>query len=154
MATKVMDAGLGTFAWYMNTTGGFTGTASLALVLLQASEADATLQTRATLAAVLGAVGTTEANFTGYARIFATTGISVSIASHVTTLTGPNQTWNSAGGATNNNLVKLLACYKPSSGATDSQIIPLGEYDFAITTDGSNLTATVNASGLITATAV
>jgi hypothetical protein len=156
MATKPMDAGLGTFAWYLNSTGGFTGTASLLLVLLQTLEAggDNSLQSRLTLQAVLTASGTTESAFTNYARISVTTGVAVSTASHVTTLTMPNQTWANAGGATNQAILKLLACYKPSSGATDSQIIPMAEYDFVITTDGSNLTATVNASGLITATAV
>lgn len=152
MATKPMDSGLGTFAWYLNTTGGFTGTASLLLALFITVESDTLLQSRTTLAQVTA--NNTEASFTNYARIFATTGVAVSIASHVTTLTMPNQTWANAGGASNQSVLKLVAAYKPSSGATDAQCIPVGEYDFVITTDGSNLTATVNASGLITATAV
>lgn len=143
-----MDVGRGTFAYYGTLPGAGS---SLCLVALQANEADGTLQTRTTLAALLAASGNTEANFTNYGRIFVTTGVTVTIASHVTTLTCPNQTWANAGGATNNTLTKIIVCYKPSSGAADSAIIPLGQFDFSAVTDTSNLTAQVNVNGLLAA---
>lgn len=150
MGNSVMDVGHGTFA-SLGGTGALTGTASLLVVMFRLTEANATLTTRATLAAVLAGALSTESAFTNYARIPVTTGVAVSIASHVTTLTMPSQTINNAGGVTNEAITSLMVCYKPSSGATDAQIQPLATYDFIITTDGSNLTATVNALGLITA---
>lgn len=151
MATTMMDVGRGTFA-SLGGTGALTGTASLLVVMFRLTESpNGTLQTRATLAAVLAGALSTESAFTNYARINVTTGVAVSIASHITTLTMPSQTIANAGGVTNEAITSLMVCYKPSSGATDAQCIPLATYDFVITTDGSNLTATVNASGLITA---
>jgi hypothetical protein len=151
MATTMMDVGRGTFA-SLGGTGALTGTASLLLVTFRLTEANATLQTRATLAAVLAGALSTESAYTNYARIPVTTGVAVSIASHVTKLTMPNQTWASAGGASNEAITSAMVLYKPSSGATDAQCIPLATYDFIITTDGSNLTATIDpVNGLMTA---
>lgn len=147
----MMDTGRGVFA-ALGGTGVLTGTASLLVVTFRLTESNATLQTRATLAAVLAGALSTESAYTNYARIPVTTGVAVSIASHVTKLTMPNQTWANAGGAVNEAITSLMICYKPSSSATDSQIIPYATYDFVITTDGSNLTATVDpVNGLITA---
>jgi|SRR5882757_3782608 len=149
MATTMMDAGRGTFA-SLGGTGALTGTASLLVVMFRITETNLTLQTRLTLATVVA--NNTESTFTNYARIPVTTGVAVSIASHVTKLTMPNQTINNAGGVANEAITSLLVCYKPSSSATDAQITPLATYDFVIVTDGSNLTATVDAvNGLITA---
>lgn len=148
----MFDTGHGTFAGLNGGPVGLTGTASLCIVLLSAKETEATMRTRLTLAAVLAAAGTTEASFTNYARIFVTTGVTNTIASHITTLTMPNQVWMNAGPGVNPTVVTLLVCYKPSSSATDAQITPYGSYDFAITTDGSNLTAQVDAvNGLMQA---
>lgn len=147
MTTTPMDQGRGTFAYYGTLPGAGS---SILLVALKVNEAEATLTARATLAAVLAAANT-EANFTNYARIAVTVGVTVGIASHVTTLDIPDQTWASAGGTLDNLLTKVLACYKPSAGAADSAIIPLAQYDFPAQTDGSNLTAQVNASGLMSA---
>src|SRR5882757_251218 len=141
MATTMMDAGRGTFA-SLGGTGALTGTASLLVVMFRITETNLTLQTRLTLATVVA--NNTESAYTNYARIPVTTGVAVSIASHVTKLTMPNQSWANAGGAVNEAITSLMICYKPSSGATDSQIIPYATYDFVITTDGSNLTATVD----------
>ena len=151
MATTMMDVGRGTFA-SLGGTGALTGTASLLVVSFRLTEANATLQTRATLAAVLAGALSTESAYTNYARIPVTIGVAVSIASHITKLTMPNQTWVNAGGAINEATTSLLICFKPSSSATDAQTIPLATYDFITTTDGSNLTATVDATnGLMTA---
>lgn len=151
MATTMMDVGRGTFA-SLGGTGALTGTASLLLVTFRLTEANATLQTRATLAAVLAGALSTESAYTNYARIPVTTGVAVSIASHVTKLTMPNQTWANAGGGVNEAITSAMVLYKPSSAATDAQCIPLATYDFVITTDGSNLTATIDpVNGLMTA---
>ena len=50
----------------------------------------------------------------------------------------PSQTWTTP--ATGNNTTGLLVCYdSDTTGGADSAIIPLGHYDFAVTTDGNNV---------------
>lgn len=52
----------------------------------------------------------------------------------------PDIVWT---GATGNSVSKLLVCYDPdTTGGNDSNIIPLTMHDFAITPDGSDVTAT------------
>ena len=62
----------------------------------------------------------------------------------------PDQTWTSAGGAANNTLVKLIVYYEDA--AADATRIPLTAHDFAVTTDGSDLTAQVATAGFYRAT--
>lgn len=50
----------------------------------------------------------------------------------------PQVTWTTP--AASNNTTGLLVCYDPdTTGGTDANIIPLGHYDFAVTTDGNNV---------------
>jgi hypothetical protein len=52
-----------------------------------------------------------------------------------------DQTWTAA---TGNAISDLLICYDPdTTGGTDSSLIPLTWHDFAITPDGSDVTATI-----------
>lgn len=52
----------------------------------------------------------------------------------------PTVTWT---GATGNAISKILVCYDPdTTGGTDSAIIPLTLFDFAITPDGSDVVMT------------
>lgn len=123
------------------------------VVLLKLSEADATLIDYDDLAAVLGAAGTTEADFTNYARKVLTDADLDALPAPDDTnnrfdIDLPDQTFTSAGGATNNSLVKALVCFdSDTTGGTDSNIIPCAHYDFVATTDGSNLTMEINAAG-------
>ena len=123
------------------------------IVLLKVSEADATLIDYDDLSTLLGAAGNTEADFTNYAR-------KVLTDAELDTLPAPDDTNNrydidmpdrvytSAGGASNNNLVKAIICFdSDTTGGTDANIIPCAHYDFVATTDGSNLTLEVNAAG-------
>lgn len=120
----------------------------LGVLLLSTAEADATLKTRATLTAVVA--NSTEATFTNYARKTAITGtLTIDTSGHLAKITIPNQTWTTAGGATNNTLAKLVIFY--DEGGTDATRIPLTAHDFVVTTDASDLTATVSASGFFQA---
>lgn len=61
----------------------------------------------------------------------------------------PDQTWTAvtAGAVTD-----LILCYDPDTTAgTDADLIPLCLYDFAITPDGSDVVAVVNAAGFFRA---
>ena len=125
----------------------------LIVVLLQANETEADLVDHDDLNALLGAAGNTEATFTNYARKTLTdTELAALPAPDDTNnrydIDLPDQTWTSAGNGTNNTLTKLVVCYDADTGAgTDANIIPLTHQDFAVTTQGTDLTAQFNASG-------
>lgn len=122
--------------------------AVLVQVLLKTVQADATLRDYDTLDAILTAGGGTanvECDFTNYARNV--------LDDTEVTATAPDDTndrqdaevpdWviASAGGATNNTLVKLLICYdSDSTGGTDANIVPLTAHDLTETTNGQQLT--------------
>ena len=73
------------------------------VMLLKAAEADATLKDRDELNAMLAEAGTTEADFTNYARKTGLTGtITVDDTNDRVDIDIPDQTWTSAGGASNN----------------------------------------------------
>lgn len=131
------------------------GTDRLAIVLLQSSgyQGDATVRNYNTLANIL-ATANLEATFTNYARIFVTSGITITpdTTNHKNTVSIANLTWSAAGGVTNNTLAKLLICYQPTSGATDAQTVPLFSCDVSATTSGSDYKATI-AAGVAVATA-
>ena len=133
---------------------------ALVLVLLKTVQADATLLDYDTLDAILTAGGGTanvEANFTNYARKVLT---NTELSAPTVDDTGneqysdmPDQTYTSAGGATNNTLVKALICYdNDTTGGTDANLIPLTAHDVSVTTDGNNLTLTIPANGFYGAT--
>lgn len=123
--------------------------ANLGVMLLKANEAEATLKDRDDLAAIL-ANGSTEADFTNYARKTALTGtITVDDTNDRVDLDMPDQTWAGAGGATNNTLTKLIIFYQEA--AADASRIPLVGLDFAETTTGSDITAVLNAAGFLRA---
>lgn len=127
--------------------------AAFVVVILQVSEADSVLIDYDDLAAVLGAAGNTEATFTNYARkVLDDTDLDAFPAPDDTNnrfdIDLPDQVFTSAGGATNNSLVKALVCFDAdTTGGTDTNIIPCAHYDFVATTDGSNLTLEVNTAG-------
>jgi len=127
------------------------GASNLGVLLLQANELEADLIDHADIAALLGAVGNTEATATNYVRKTGITGtITVDNINNRVDVDIPDQTWTALGGTTNNTLTKLIIFY--DEGGTDSTRIPLTHHDFAITTDGSDVTAQINAAGFYRAT--
>jgi hypothetical protein len=117
----------------------------LGILLLKVAEADDTLNNHDTVALML-AGSNTEANFTNYTRKTPITATpTVDDTNNRVDIDIPDQTWTSAGGATNNSLVKLVVFYENS--AADSGRVPLTHHDFVVTTDGSDITAQVAAAG-------
>lgn len=116
----------------------------IGVLLVKTAESDALMRDRATITAVIS--GSTEADFTNYAR---KTGITATLTIDNTNdwaqITIPNQTWTTAGGATNNTLAKLVVFY--DEGGTDGTRIPLTAHDFVVTTDASDLTAQIAGTG-------
>lgn len=143
--------------YYDRVKGNDPSTSALVIVLLKANETEADLLDHDNLSVLLAAAGNTEADFTNYARIELTDSELAAIPAPDDTNDRnerdlPDQTWSSAGGASNNTLVKLLVCYDDDTGGgDDTNIIPLTHHDFAVTTDGSDLIAQINASGFFRA---
>lgn len=150
MSDGVFNVGKGRTAYYSSLPG--TNDA-LVVVLLKTAQADATLRDHDTLGAILAAANT-EADFTNYARKTVTS-VTVDLDDTAESVDADfaDQTWTSAGGASNNTLAKLLVCYDPdTTGGTDTAIIPLTFHDFVATTDGTDLVAQVHADGFYGAT--
>ena len=153
MADGVFNVSKGRVNEYVNRVDSNDPTNSaIVVVLLKVAEADATLDDYDTLSAILLAAGNTEADFTNYARkVLTDTDVTAPTPDDTNNRQDadlPDQTWTSAGGATNNTLVKLLICYdNDSTAGDDTNIIPLTYHDFAVTTDGNDLTAQIAAAG-------
>lgn len=131
-------------------------TSGIILVLLKAAEADTALEDYADLAALLAAAGNTEADFTNYARKVLTdtdlaATVSVDTGANTQWVDLPDVVWVSAGGATNNTLVKIIPCYAPDVAGADSTLIPMIAADFAGTTTGNDLTAVFGINGYYSA---
>lgn len=119
--------------------------ANLLILLLKVAEADATMKDYDTVAALLAGTPD-EADFTNYVRKTGITGtITVDDTNDRVDIDAPDQTWTSAGGASNNTLTDLVFAYQ--NAAADATRIPCTNHDFAVTTDSSDLTCQLNASG-------
>lgn len=154
MADGIMNFARGEIKeFYRKVKANDPAASALILVLLKANEAEAALVDHDDLGALLGAAGNTEADFTNYARKTLTDVELAAVPAPDDTnerfdLDLPDQTWSAAGNGTNNTLTKLLVCYDADTGAgTDANIVPLVHLDFAVTTDGNDITAQFNAAG-------
>lgn len=147
MANGVFNIALGRAAYYATLPA---ASDRIRVILLKTAQADDTLRDHDTLAQVLAA--NTEADFTAYARKTAT-GVLVTVndTSNLVDVDMDDVTWANAGGAANNTLVKLLTAYDPDGTDTLANMVPLTFHDFAVTTDGSSITAQVAASGFFRA---
>ncbi len=122
------------------------------VLLMKANEAEATLIDRTDLADLFVEAGNTESDATSYARKTGITGtITVDNTNDRVDLDIPDQVFNPLGNGTNNTLTKLVVAYE--NAAADATRIPLTHHDFAITTDGSQVTAQFNAAGFFRAAA-
>lgn len=144
--TTAFTATADSIGWYV--TQARDTSADLIAVLLQAGgESDGAMADRTTLAAVFA--HTDEADFTNYAPLTLSGPDRVvdSSGDRVKLVVNSPITWGSAGGVTNNTLAKILYCYRPASGSSDSQILPLMATDISATTNGNDLQVTVSDDG-------
>lgn len=126
---------------------------ALVVVLLQAAEADAVLIDYDDLSTLLAAAGNTEANFTNYVRKVLTDAelpaqAPDDVNDRYDAAAPASVTWSSAGGASNNTMVKAVVCYDSDTTAgTDANLVPVYAYDYAATTNGNDLILNFNAAG-------
>lgn len=153
MAASICAISKGRWAEFANrVANNDPATACFVLILLKVAEAQSTLDDYATLAALL-AGSNTECDFTNYDRIVINSGVTFGVTTGVMYADFGNQTWSSAGGATNNDVVMAVLCYGLEADVdTDANLIPVAVYDAVITTNGSDLVFAPNASGLASAT--
>lgn len=127
--------------------------AALIVVLLASTglESDAVLIDKDTLADVVSGT-TNEATNTGYARKVIVDADIAAFAADDTNdrvdLVIADQTWTGLANDGTGAIGALLVCYDPDTTAgTDANIVPLTKHDFAITPDGSDVTADVGTAG-------
>lgn len=123
------------------------------VALFNTSASDATLKDLDTLALIEADASTAEltsgSNLNYVRKTLDQTGgitITVTDASDVVDVDIPDQTWTALGAGTA--ITDLVVCYdSDSTGGADSAIVPLTWHDFAITPDGSDVTAQIAATG-------
>lgn len=122
---------------------------SLGMLLLSAVEGDADLGNHVNLSTLLGAAGNTEVADASYGRKTALTGtVTQDDTNDRTDIDVPDQTWAALAGP---DPVKLLVFVEITAAETGR--IPLTSHDFAVTSDGTDVTAQVNANGFYRAAA-
>lgn len=151
MANFVFNIALGRVAeLYNRVDSNDPANSALIIVIIDANgDTDATMKDRDDLAALLGGTANEVTN-TNYARKTLTDADIVAFAPDDTNdrvdLDIPDQTWSAVAAGTA--WTDLLVCYDPdTTGGTDSAIVPLTCHDFAVTPDGSDITAQIAAAG-------
>lgn len=151
MADLVFNIAKGRVAEFVNRVDqNDPANSALIIVLIDANGvSDATFRDYDTLAALL-AGSANEITNSGYARKVLTDSDIATIGPDDTNdrmdVDIPDQTWT--GLAAGDAITDFLVCYdSDTTGGTDSNIIPLTLHDFAVTADGSDVTAQINAAG-------
>jgi len=115
---------------------------AVGVLLLKVADTDAVMRDTATVTALLATVAD-EASDASYARKTALTGtITVDNTNDRVDVDLPDQTWAALAGAA---ITDLVVFYEDA--AADTTRVPLTLHDFAVTPDGSDVTAQFNASG-------
>jgi len=155
VADKIFNIALGRIAELYNRVDLSDPTnAVLVLVAINTSATDATLIDLDTLAAIEADANTAEVTNSNYARIVLDdsdlTAFSPDDTNDRVDLDIPDQTWTAI--AAGDAWTDLVLCYDSDSTAgSDSNIVPLILFDFAVTPDGSDITAQINAAGFFRA---
>lgn len=76
------------------------------------------------------------------------TGVAVVTSGTQVNVNSDDTTWVAASGAP---VGALVICYKPDGASLDSDIIPLGKFDFSITPAGTDITVKMPAGGFLRA---
>ncbi|TXL91585.1 hypothetical protein [Streptomyces sp. IB2014 016-6] len=147
MADLVNNISKGRFVHYGATAQAGTGGAKLVAVVLAAAGlgTDDQLQDAATLTAVLAVA--TEQTTMGRKTLSGVTA-AVNNTANTASIDAADVTWTAAGGAATG---KLVICFDPTGSSADGALVPLTVHDFAVTPDGTDITAQISVDGLAVA---
>lgn len=147
MADLVTNIAKGRFVHYGATAQAGTGGAKLVAVVLAASGlgTDDALQDADSLTAVLALA--TEQTAMGR-KVLTGVMATVNDTTNAASVDAADVTWVAASGAATG---KLVVCFDPTGSSADSALIPLTVHDFAVTPDGTDITAQINTAGLAVA---
>lgn len=148
---KVFNIALGNLKNYASQVG--VGNAAFIMLLLKSTglEADSALLDHDNISVLLAATND-ECDFTNYARktISSVVGITVDDTNNRVDVDIADQTWTSAGGASNNTIGAVVLAFDPdTTSGTDTTLVPVAKWECGTTTDGTNFTAVVNAAGAV-----
>jgi hypothetical protein len=127
----------------------------LVIEAIASSATDAVLKDLDTFALIEADANTAEVAQSGYARksLSDASGITITIddTNDRTDVDCADQTWTAvaSGGSAWTDLV--FGYDSDSTGGTDANIVPISQHDFAITTDGSDVTAVIATAGFFRA---
>jgi hypothetical protein len=130
-----------------------TNSAFILIPVDVAAVTDATIKDLDTFSAVTGA-GVTERSTSGWNRKTLTDADLATLPAPDDTndrydIDLPDQTWTSV---TSGTVTDLILCYDgDTTSGTDANLLPMCQFDFAITPDGSDVQAVVNAAGFFRA---
>ncbi len=142
MANKIANTALGRYVEKFA-----DDTAKIGVLLLQVTEGDTVIVDHETVADLLGG-SNTECNFTNYARETAITGtITVDDTNDRVDVDIPDITITSAGGASNNSIVRVVVFQEET--ASDAGRMVISVHDATATTDGTNLTLNIATAGIL-----
>lgn len=147
MANFAFNISKGEIKKYCKLDGGAND--ALIVIPIEATgvEADDTLNNYDDVAALL--VGTNNEQTTMGRKTISSVTITVDDINNWVDCDFADQVWT---GATGNAISDLLVAYDPDTTAgTDSSLVPLTFHDFAVTPDGSDITAQVAAAGFFRA---
>jgi hypothetical protein len=154
MANFIFNIAKGRVAELYNRVDLSDPTNAVLVILLLASsgvESDATLLDKDTVTDLVSGA-TNEATNTGYARKVLSDSDIVAFAPDDTNdrvdLDIPDQTWTAVANDGTGAIGDFVVCYdSDSTGGTDANIVPLSLHDFAVTPDGSDITAQIATAG-------
>lgn len=154
MADFVFNVAKGRVAQLVkNVDDGVGGSVLRVIIINNNSATDATMKDYATVSALLGDANVAEATNSGYARkslAAANVSFTVNTGSDTVTCDIDDQTWTAVA-ATGGAWTDLVIAYDASGSDADTVMIPLTLHDFAVTPDGSDITAQIFSGGFYSA---
>lgn len=153
MGDFIYNQALGRIREYADDAKGDVAAAQFVLMLVTASETDATQRDFDKVSNILGGASA-EATFTNYARKDienASITVTVDDTNERVDIDIPDQTFTSAGNGTNNTMTDAIFSFDLTGSDADSVLEAISQHDFTPTTDGSDLTLQVDAAGLLRA---
>lgn len=145
MADLVTNIGKGRHVYYASVAEAGTGGAVLTAVVLEATglDTDDELQDFDALSALLA--GDSNEQTTMGRKDLANVTVTVDDTGNAASWTADDLVWADA---TGNATGKIVICFDPTGATADTGLIPLTIHDFAVTPDGTTITAAVDTDGI------